>query len=330
MIKPQRLHKGDSVAVVSLSAGLLGEDQYEELFWKAKSRLEQCYGLNVVTMPHTLSGNDYIYEHPWDRAQDLMDAFRDTNIQGIICAMGGDDTIRLLPYIDFDVIRQNPKIFTGFSDTTTNHLMMYHAGLISYYAPDFLTFAAFDEADDYTFEAVERVLFKAQNRYQIRKCPYYYNDEEKLPDEQGYELLQGSGVVRGRLLGGCLEAFFMSIGTEIWPKSWEWKNKILFLEISNDCPQPQQVLYYLRNLGAQGILQNAAGILFGKPFRNVYYNEYKDVILQAMYESQCEHIPVLYNVNFGHQAPINVIPYGIMCELNADLKRITLLEKAVK
>ena len=330
MIKPERLHPGDTVAVVSLSAGLLGEDEYEELFCRAKERLEECFGLHVVTMPHTLSGNDYIYEHPWDRAQDLMDAFRDPDIKGIISAMGGDDTIRLLPYIDFDVIRQNPKIFTGFSDTTTNHLMMYHAGLVSYYAPDYQTFAAFEEPDDYTFDAVERVFFRAQGRFQIRPCGYYYKEEERVDDETGYELLQGSGTVRGRLLGGCLEAFFMSIGTKIWPKPWEWDGKMLFLEISNDCPQPQQVLYYLRNLGAQGILQHAAGILFGKPFRNVFYQEYKDVILQAMYEFQCQDTPVLYNVNFGHQAPINVIPYGILCELNADRKRITLLEKAVK
>ena len=67
-----------------------------------------------------------------------MNAFKDKSIKGVINAIGGDDTIRLLPYIDFDVIKNNPKIFMGFSDTTVNHFMMYKAGLVSYYGGSFM------------------------------------------------------------------------------------------------------------------------------------------------------------------------------------------------
>ena len=100
--------------------------------------------------------------------------------------IGGDDTIRLLPYIDYNVIKENPKIFMGFSDTTANHLMMYKAGKVT-----------------------------------------------------------------GKLLGGCLDAFPIYVGTEIWPSLEEWKDKILFLETSEEMPEPDYIYFYLLNLGAQ-------------------------------------------------------------------------------
>ena len=79
-------------------------------FETAKARLERDYGLEVIAMPHALADSDFLYCHPEARAKDLMDAFRDPSIRAVFCAIGGDDTIRLLPHIDFDVLRDNPKI----------------------------------------------------------------------------------------------------------------------------------------------------------------------------------------------------------------------------
>ncbi len=108
--------------------------------------------------------------HPEARAKDLMDAFRDASIKAVFNAIGGDDTIRLLPYIDFDVIRNNPKIFTGYSDTTVNHLMMYKAGLISYYG----------KIDDYEIESIRKTLFEPVDKLSICKAPYYYDDDDEM------------------------------------------------------------------------------------------------------------------------------------------------------
>ena len=83
-------------------------------------------------MQKELKGIEYLYKHPEARAQDLMDSFKNSEVKAVFCAIGGEDAIRLLPYIDFDVIKNNPKIFTGFSDTTVNHFMMYKAGLVYY------------------------------------------------------------------------------------------------------------------------------------------------------------------------------------------------------
>ena len=343
MIKPQRLQKGDKVAIVSLSNGMLGEKEIFHKYEIGKKRLEENFGLEVVTMENTLKGIKYLYEHPEKRAEDLMNAFKDKSIKAIICAIGGDDTIRLLPYIDYNIIKENPKIFMGFSDTTANHFMMYKAGLVSYYGPAFIPdFAEYVSMYDYTEKAVKELLFNAPEKYEIKKCEYWTNEhiswceeninkgKKKILDPKGYEVLQGNGKVVGKLLGGCIDAFQIYNGTEIWPKLEEWKDKILFLETSEDKPSEALLTFYLRNLGAQGILSVAKGIIVGKPQDEEFYEEYKTVYKKILKEFNREDMPVLYNVNFGHSSPIGIIPYGVECELDVDNKKITLLESAVK
>ena len=109
MKKPQRLRPKDKVAIVSLSSGMMGEEAFLHKYTLAKQRLEQDYGLEVVTMPNALKGQAYLYQHPEARAADWMQAFADPEIKAIFNAIGGDDAIRLLPYIDDKIIAQNPK-----------------------------------------------------------------------------------------------------------------------------------------------------------------------------------------------------------------------------
>ncbi|MBO6054164.1 MAG: LD-carboxypeptidase, partial [Oscillospiraceae bacterium] len=97
MIKPERIRPGDRVAVVSPSSGILGEPQFLHKFELAKTRLERDYGLELVSMPNTLKGQEYLYAHPEARAQDLMDAFLDPSIHAVFSAIGGEDAVRLLP-----------------------------------------------------------------------------------------------------------------------------------------------------------------------------------------------------------------------------------------
>ncbi len=343
MIKPERLRKGDKVAIVSLSSGMLGEKEFIHKYYLGKQRLEEKFGLEVVTMPNTLKGIEYLREHPEKRAEDLMAAFKDKSIKAIICAIGGEETIRILPYIDYDVIKNNPKIFSGFSDTTANHLMLYKTGLISYYGPCLLCdFAEYVDMYDYTEKAIRDLWFNPQEKYEIKKCEYWTNEhiswceeninkaKKRIKDEKGYEVVQGKGKVTGKLLGGCLDAFPIYVGTEIWPSLEEWKDKILFFETSEEMPEPDYIYFYLLNLGAQGIFNVAKGIIVGKPKEEKYYEEYKEVYRKALKEFNREDMPVLYNVNFGHSSPIGIIPYGIECELDVNNKKITLLESIVK
>ena len=121
----------------------------------------------------------------------------------------------------------------------------------------------------------------------------------------------------------------MIVGTEIWPKSEEWKGKILLIETSEEKPKPDYVLWYLRNLGAQGILKSINGIIVGKPQDEVYYEEYKDVYRKIVKEFNCEHLGIIYNVNIGHAARTGLLPLGIEYQIDLDNKVIRFSESAV-
>ena len=163
MIIPKKINKGDKVAIVSLSSGVLGESFIKHELEIGIKRLKE-FGLIPVIMPNALKGMEYIKNHPEKRAEDLKKAFMDDSIKMIITAIGGDDTYRIIPYLMEDIVfinavKNNPKIFTGFSDTTINHLMMFKAGLASYYGLAVLTtLSEYAKMDDYSLEMMRKTL----------------------------------------------------------------------------------------------------------------------------------------------------------------------------
>lgn len=347
MLKPVRLRPGDTVAIVSLSAGTLGEPRYIHKYYLAKERLERDYGFRVIAMPNALKGKDYLYRHPEARAEDLMDAFRDSAIRGVISAIGGDDTIRLLPYIDFDVFRTDPKVFTGFSDTTSNHFMLYKAGVMSYYGPCVMcNFAEYGGMNAYTAEMIRRTLIEPEPTLEIPAAPFWYDDEDERifwgeenvnrtpvwhTDGGEYDRIQGEGAGEGELLGGCADVFIDLMGTALWPSREEWRGKLLFLETSEMDMDPELLRGILRNLAAQGIFDRIAGILVGRPARRSRWEAYKEVYRSVVgFEAHRPDLPILGNVNFGHAQPIGVIPIGARARIDAERKTFTLLESATE
>ena len=204
MIKPKKLKKGDKVAIVSLSSGLAGEKMFIHRYELGKKRLEKL-GFNVVTMKNALKGIEYLYNHPEKRAEDFMEAILDKDIKGIICNIGGDDTIRLLPYIDFKAIANNPKVFMGYSDTTINHFMMQKAGVVSYYGPAVMTdFAENNNMHTYTLKYINEVLLenrediviKSSDKWTSEYLDWAIEENDNIPrkmneEKYGYEVLQG-------------------------------------------------------------------------------------------------------------------------------------------
>ena len=343
MLKPKHLSPGDKVAVVSLSSGILGEEKFLHKYYLAKERLERDYGLRVCAMPNALKGADYLYRHPEARAQDLMDAFRDPEIRAVFCAIGGDDTIRLLPYIDFDVLHDNPKIFTGFSDTTTNHFMMRKAGLVSYYGLSVMCdLAEYCGINEYSREMMERTIFRPQPTLDIPCSEFCAYEPEKVMwaeenmniprprrKNTGYEILQGEGKVQGELFGGCLDVFVELMGTPLWPEPDFWTGKLLLLETSEEDMPDELLRWYLRGLQAQGVLTRISGVVMDKPATEEKHASYRDVLRQVVgFESGRPELPILYNVNVGHSYPIGLFPLGLRYEIDCDGKKLTLLEPA--
>ncbi len=166
LIKPKKLKQEDKIATVSLSWGGAGElpHRYE----KGKKQLEETFGLTVVETKNSLKYAEWISKNPQARADDLMEAFSDNSIRAIISNIGGDDSIRTLPFIDLSIIKNNPKIFLGFSDTTITHLACYKAGLVSFYGTSLLVgFAENGGMFEYQIEDIKRTLFSSNPIGQI-------------------------------------------------------------------------------------------------------------------------------------------------------------------
>lgn len=345
----RKLRKGDKVAIVSLSSGILGEEFCSHNIEIGVKRLKG-YGLEPVFMPNALKGAMYLKTHPEGRAQDLKDAFLDDSIAGIICAIGGDDTYRLLPYLmeDAEFIRaveKCPKLFTGFSDTTINHLMFYKLGLSTYYGPNFICDLGeiANEMLPYSKKAFEGYL-EGNESEEIAASEIWYEERADFSkeavgtdriahkEERGFELLQGSEVFQGELLGGCLESFYDILTTTryedekavcekygIFPSKEEWTGKVLFIETCEEKPVPELFAKEITVLKEKGIFDVVNGVLVGKPQDEAYYQEYKDILIKII---DNEELPIVYNVNFGHAAPRCALQYGIMAKIDMKQKKI--------
>ncbi|MFS0784565.1 S66 peptidase family protein [Bacillus sp. 1P06AnD] len=339
LIKPNMLNKGDKVAAVSLSWGGAGEPDLLHRYNRGKKVLEEQFGLQVIEMPHTLKGAEYVYKHPQERAKDLMAAFADPSIKGIFSCIGGDESVRLLPYIDYSIIRNNPKVFIGYSDTTVTHMVCRRAGISSFYGPSILAeFAENVKLFDYTAHWVQKSLFTGDIIGSIEASPVWTSEhlpwedqslkrERKMEKHEGYEVLQGEGTRTGRLIGGCIEVLEMLKGTDVWPSLAEWEGSIIFFETSEDKTEPKYIEYWLRNYGSQGILQKASALLFGKPYDNSFYEEYKEVIVRVVRdELGLSDLPIFFNMNFGHTSPMCVLPYGARATVDCENRMFSIEE----
>ena len=342
LTKPERLKKGDKIATVSLSWGGAGDPDLRWRYELGKKRLQEEFGLEVVEMPNTLKGSDFLYKHPEKRAEDLMKAFADKSIKGIFTCIGGYESIRLLPYVDFNLIKDNPKVFLGYSDSTVTHFMCLKAGISSFYGPSILAeFAENIEIFSYTKEWIKKVLFDSSVIGEVTTAEMWTGERiewlesnkhlaKKMYKNRGFEFLQGSGKVQGRLLGGCLDVMEMMKGTDLWPDQEMFEDTVLFFETSEDMPEPTYVEYWLRNYGTQGILQKAKAILWGKPYQEKYYEEYKAVIRKVIVdELGLADLPIVYNMTFGHNEPMMCLPYGALTEVDCEKRTVTILESGV-
>ncbi|KRN10518.1 S66 family peptidase [Liquorilactobacillus mali] len=353
LVKPHTLKTGDKVAIVSLSSGVLGEDFVKHQKELGEKRLRN-FGLEPVYMTNALMGIEYLQNHPEARAADLKEAFLRTDIQGIFCVIGGDDTYRLLPYLLDDqefvtAVHDHPKLFSGFSDTTINHLMFYKLGLQTFYGPNFLNDLA--ELDEnllpYTANTISSYFKNTPNLKIVSSDTWYeerttFSPEEigtariSHPEKRGYETLNGGGIVTGRLLGGCIDSLNDILTSSrytdereicfkygIFPELKQWEDKLLFIETSEERPAPDEYEAMLSNLEQRGIFGVIKAIIVGKPQNNVYYQEYREKLknIAAKYR-----LPVLMNVNFGHAYPRTVIPYGCMAKIDFDKKSFEITE----
>lgn len=337
------------VGIVSLSSGIIGENFVRHEVDLGLKRLKEL-GLEVMFLEHAQKGMDYLKDHPKSRAQDLIQAFEDPSIDMILCAIGGDDTYRLLPYLFEDNQLKkvvNQKVFLGFSDTTMNHLMLHKLGVKTFYGQSFLADVCELEEEmlPYTLSYFKE-LIGTGTISEIRPSNVWYDERTDFSEKvlgtkrirhenQGFELLKGKATFEGEILGGCLESLYQIFderyeGTielcaqcQLFPSLSEWGGKILLLETSEEKPEPTLYRKMLETLKATGIFSVLNGVLVGKPMDETYYDEYKQILLDVIDTD----IPILYNLNVGHATPRAIVPFGVKAQVDANEQVIRFLNE---
>ena len=344
-IKPRKLQPGDKVAAISLSWG--GPGTFPHRYEAGKQQLQNEFKLTVVETPHALREADWLQRNPQARAEDLMQAFGDPSIKAVISTIGGDDSIRILPFLDLGILRSNPKIFLGFSDTTITHMACFKAGLVSFYGPSIMAgFAENGGMFPYMVDSVRKTLFSSASIGTLAPNRDGWTDEmldwadpqnqsrrRKLNPSGGWKFLQGTGIRRGHLVGGCFEIIDWLRGTDFWSEPAVWQDAILFLETSEVPPPPSTVQYVMRVLAAMGILKKLSGILFARPGGRISpgkFSEYDEVLRQVVStEEGLSDLPIITQMDFGHTDPMFLLPYGIQAEINCNTQQFAIVENAV-
>ena len=330
-----------TIGIVSLSRGILGEGfMHHELDIGVK-RL-QDYGVRVKFLPHALDGLESLAAHPEHRAQDLLDAFRDPEIDAILCAIGGDDTYRLAPYLFSNNELQNAvtkKPFLGFSDTTLNHFMLHKVGLPTFYGQAFLPDVCelAPEMLPYTRQYLEEFL-KTGTIREVRPSSVWYESRKEFGPDQvgtelpvhkntGFELLQGPAQFEGEILGGCIDSMYEMFSGwrhadmpdvcktySLFPDLDDWRGKILLLESCEEYMPPETYKKALETLKDTGVFDVVSGVLVGKPMDEVYAAEYKKLLAGVIANKE---LPIVCNLNIGHALPRCILPFGVRARVDA-------------
>ncbi|MFC4426510.1 S66 family peptidase [Deinococcus navajonensis] len=334
---PPRLKPGSRVAALSLSSGFVTEVMGR--YHAGVRQVAQEFGWDIVPAPNALRGADYLDAHPETRAEDLHWALTQPDILGMVSVIGGDDSIRLLPYLNPDLIRAHPKAFLGYSDTTVTLLQFVRAGVQAYYGPSLLTDLAENGGmSPFVVRGVRQALIDEPVAFDLTPAAEWTEVYVDWADEgqqhmprpmtpgEGWVWLQGNVPAEGHLLGGCLEVLDMLNGTPGWPEPDLWAGAILALETSEEMPPPAQVGYWLRNYAAQGILGSLAGLLLARPrgYTPEMTGQLYGWVRRVLREAGREDLPVVANVDFGHTSPQLTLPLGAQARLDPLAGRVTV------
>ncbi|WP_336824094.1 LD-carboxypeptidase [Sporosarcina sp. USHLN248] len=301
-IRPERLRSGDMIGIVSPSSPPNQESLERSLTFLEGLGLKWKFGEHVKDQYGYLAGKDD------ERLDDLHAMFADPEVKGIICAGGGYGSARYTDKLDFDLIRDNPKIFWGFSDITFLHTAIgRYTNLITFHGPMLASCVGKESFHPLSAKMFEQLFEPMELHY----------DEHISP----LESLSG-GVVTGEIVGGNLSLLANTIGTRY---EVETKGKLLFIEDVGE--EPYRVDGLLNQLRMADKLTDAAGIIIGD-FSDAEPKKRKESLtLDEVFDHYVGRLgkPVVKGFKIGHCEPHFAIPLGAEARLNADERSLTLL-----
>lgn len=306
-IYPTKLKAGDEVRIVapSRSLAIISEESRKI----ANNRFSDL-GLKLSFGKHLEEKDEFVSSSIESRIEDLHDAFRDKNVKAIITVIGGFNSNQLLKYLDWDLIRNNPKIFCGFSDITAlNNAIFAKTGLVSYSGPHYSTFGQ-ELYFDYTLEYFKKCLllddpFEIIPSEQWSDDTWYKNQKERTLIKNSGFLLINEGNASGTIIGANLCTLNLLQGTEYFPGL---ENSILFIEDDEES-LPHTFDRDLQSLIHLPSFSGVNGIVIGR-FQKASEITNELLIKIIKTKKELSNLPVIANVDFGHTDPKITFPVG--------------------
>ena len=325
---PNKLKPGDEVRVIapSRSMAILGEDCKKI----ATERLE-ALGLKVTFGKHVMEADpDYFAASKEARVEDLNDAFRDPNVRAILTVIGGFNSNQILDYIDYEAIKNDPKIFCGFSDITAlSNAIHAKTGVVTYSGPHYSSFGML-KGFEYTLEYFKKMFFEG-NEFEITSSNEW-SDDAWFIDQENRKFIPNDGMfiinegeAEGDIIGGNLCTLNLLQGTEYMPNI---ENKVLFLE-DDDMAGKIFLMEFDRNL--QSLIhmpefKTVRGIVLGRSQVATEMTKEKWIKL-IKNKPELANIPVVAGADFGHSTPIFTFPVGGHARVKAKDGKIEIFVK---
>lgn len=302
-----KLKPGDEVRVVAPATSLSFIP--EDVRGLAEQRLSGL-GLSVSYGEHA-GEMDLFYSSPVEsRVADIHAAFPDDDVRGIMTVLGGHNSNQLLTRLDFDLIRENPKVFCGFSDITAlQNAMLAKADLVTYYGPHFSSLGMRDGIE-YTLEYFGKALL-GDGGYDVFAADHFSDDlwmdnqdRRFLEPNNGHRVLN-EGEAEGRFIGGHLGTLVLLFGTSYMP---DIRGSVVMIEADNET-KPQHFDRQLQSLVMQPGFEDVRGLVIGRFQRD---SQMDSDILEEIITAKPElrNIPVIADASFGHTTPTFTFPIG--------------------
>ena len=318
---PPSLEQGSRIAVVAPSRPI-----DESLLDRACERLETTFGLDPVVFETARKEWEWLRDDPRARAEDVMTAFEDPEIDGVVATTGGADQIRILKYLDPERLTASPTRFYGFSDNDNLRLYLWNHGIVSYGATLHPTLTVDTEVHPYVERYLRRAFFEESlgvvepaDEWTDEWFDFDTEEPREWRDNPG-RTWHGDERVSGTVWGGSFAIVKWHLQTDRYlPAPEELDGTILALETSEDVPVPREVTYTLRAMGERGLLERFDGLVMGRP--RTYSPEleweppenYADQLRAAVVSVLDEYNPdatAVFDVEFGHADPNVPLPLG--------------------
>jgi len=320
-IYPKKLSIGDEIRIIAPSRSLaIISEECREIANNRFAELE----FKLSFGKHAEEKDEFVSSSIQSRIEDFHDAFLDKNVKAILTVIGGFNSNQLLRYIDWDLIKNNPKIFCGYSDITTlNNAIFAKTGLVSYSGPHYSNFGA-ELYFDYTLEYFRKCLF-LEDPFEVSSSEkwsddlWYKNQKERnLIENEGF-LVINEGEAFGTIIGANLCTLNLLQGTEYFPSLL---NSVLFIEDDEES-LPHTFDRDLQSLIHPPDFKNIKGVVIGR-FQKASKMTNEILIKIIKTKKELDNLPVIANVDFGHTDPKITFPVGGEINLVARREKVKL------